>query len=234
MKKEMRKALLKVYENLDAAGRRQYERGVHDQGERSKVTGGHHMDPVAETIRNDLIACGYSENDVLCTGRNLKLPGYFRPSKNWDILAFDGEDLLAAIELKSINSSFSNNSNNRTEESLGSAVDAASAIKNDLIPFKTTPPVLGYVLLIRMCETSTVPSGNQRGSVYPIDTVFRNTSYFERLTIFCKRLLSERLYQAVWIVGVDTETEEIIEPSAEMSYEKFIAALKAQLQIHRA
>lgn len=234
MKDNIKKALLQMYENLDAAGKRQIERGVHDQGARSQVTSGKHLNPVAQAIRADLIGVGYNENEVYYEGGCLRLPGWFRPSKDWDLLAFDDKDLLAVLELKSINSSFGNNANNRTEESLGSAIDAAHAIKNSLIPFQTKPPMLGYVLVVRLCGESLKPGGASLNSVYPIDEVFKRASYFERLSVMCRRLLAERVYQAVWIVGVNPETGEIVEPEADLTYDKFITSLKSQLLIHRA
>lgn len=234
MNDNMKMALLQMYANLNEAEKKQAERGVHDQGARSQVTGGKHLNCVAEVIRNDLIAMGYNHKEVYYQDGCLRLPGWYRPSKDWDLLAFDDQALLAVLELKSINSSFGNNANNRSEESLGSAIDAAHAIKNDLIPFQTVPPLLGYVLVVKMCEESTRNGAKTQKSVYPIDKVFENASYFKRLTIFCRRLLAERLYQAVWIVGVDPETGDVLEPDQDLTYEKFLAALKAQLDIHRA
>lgn len=149
-------------------------------------------------------------------------------------MAFDGDDLLVGVELKSINSSFGNNSNNRAEESLGSAVDAAHAIKNELIPYKAMPPVFGYVLVVRLCDASTKPGSNPIRSVYPIDPIFCKASYLKRLTVLCRRLLTERLYQAVWVVGVDPENGVVVEPDPDLTYNKFIAALQSQLTIHRA
>lgn len=234
MRENMKQALLQMYANLDAAGKRQLERGVHDQGARSKVTSGKHLDPVAQAIRTDLIRIGYHDDEVYYKGGCLRLPGWFRPSKDWDLLAFDNGDLLAALELKSINSSFGNNANNRTEESLGSAVDAAHAIKNNLIPFQTKPPLLGYVLVVKLCEDSTRPGGVGLNCVYPIDAVYEHVSYFKRLSMMCRRLLAEQIYHAVWIVGVNPETGEIVEPEIDLTYDKFIASLESQLYIHRA
>ena len=151
MNDNMRNALLTMYKNLDEAAERQKERGVHDQGARSKVTGGKHLNVVAAALRNDLIEAGYASEDVYYENGCLTLPGWFRPSKDWELMAFDGKDLLATVELKSINSSFGNNCNNRSEESLGSAVDIAHAIKNDLVPFQVAPPVVGYVMVMRLC-----------------------------------------------------------------------------------
>lgn len=233
MRRRMQEALLEMYRNLDSAAERQELRGVHDQGERSKVTSGHHLDVVADAIREDLIAEGYNQNEVYYKDGCLRVPGWFRPSKDWDLLAFDDGDLLGIVELKSINSSFGNNANNRSEEVLGSAVDALSAIKYELIPSTTTPPALGYVLVVRMNEKSTSPT-RIRETVYPIDQIFENTSYLQRLTILCHRLLAERLYQAVWIVGVDPDSDEIYEPDRDLTYEKFLRTLAVQLDIHRA
>jgi hypothetical protein len=52
------------------------------------------------------------------------LPGFFRPTKEWDLLAIHDGKLLAVIEAKSqVGPSFGNNFNNRTEEAMGSALD---------------------------------------------------------------------------------------------------------------
>ena len=234
MKDDMKNALINMYKALEEAEKRQQERGSHDQGARSQVTGGKHFNCVAEQLRKDLLSLGYKEEDVYYENKCLSLPGWYRPSKDWDLLAFDSDELLALVELKSINSSFGNNANNRTEESLGSAVDAAHSIKNSLIPFKTVPPLIGYVLVIKICEDSIKKSKKEKKCVYPIDEVFKGASYYERLTVFGRRLLAERLYQAVWIVGVDPVKGIVYEPDENMTYEKFLASLKSQLDIHRA
>ena len=87
---------------------------------------------------------------------------------------------------------------------------------------------------MRMCDGSLKKSGSPQKSVYPIDNVFLHASYFERLTILCKRLLAERLYQAVWIVGVDPSNGEIVEPDKDLTYDKFIAVINSRLTIHKA
>jgi len=234
MHKKMETALFQMYRNLDAASQRQVLRGAHDQGARSQVTGGKHMNVIADVIRDDLISCGFKEDCVYYENGCLRLPGWFRPSKSWDLLAFEDENLLAAIELKSINSSFGNNANNRAEEALGSATDAAHAIKNELIPYKTVPPMLGFVLVVRLCDESMKPGNSTQPSIYPVDEVFADSSYMQRLSILCRRLLSERLYQAVWIVGVDPANKIIVEPETDLTYEKFLASIHSQLIIHQA
>ena len=233
MNDNMKNALLRVYSNLEDAAKRQEERGNSDQGARSEVTSGKHLDIVAEAIKEDLIAAGYSPDDVWYKDKCKTLPGWFRRSKGWDLVATDGNDLLAAVELKSINSSFSNNCNNRAEESLGSAVDIAHAIKNELIPFQVTPPALGYVIVVKLCDKSTSPV-NKSKTMYPVDEVFDETSYLQRFVVLCRRLLSERLYQAVWIVGVDPIHGIVDEPDPNLTYDKFVEVLASQKRIHNA
>ena len=63
------------------------------------------------------------------TGK-LELPGFFRPTKQWDLLVVRDQHLLAAMELKAqVGPSFGNNFNNRTEEAMGSALDSGQHIE---------------------------------------------------------------------------------------------------------
>jgi hypothetical protein len=65
------------------------------------------------------------------SGRLLTLPGYFRPTKLWDLLVIHKSELIAAIELKSQVGSFGNNFNNRTEEAIGTAHDLWTAYRQE-------------------------------------------------------------------------------------------------------
>jgi len=48
--------------------------------------------------------------------KRLELPGYFRPTKEWDLLVVRDRQLILALEVKSqVGPSFGNNFNNRTE-----------------------------------------------------------------------------------------------------------------------
>lgn len=55
MNDRIRNALLAMYRNMDDAEKRQDDRGGHDQGARSKVTSGRHLDVVADAIKHDLV-----------------------------------------------------------------------------------------------------------------------------------------------------------------------------------
>lgn len=89
-----------------------------DQGSRSAVTGGKQLDGFVELISKVAQDIGIPR-DCICLKGN-KIPGFFRPTKDWDILIISPKQkLIAALEFKSQVGSFGNNFNNRTEEALG-------------------------------------------------------------------------------------------------------------------
>lgn len=232
MDDRVKEALFEVYRLMDKAAADQDARGGSDQGARSKTTSGSHMRPLESLICEDLISRGVDPGDISCKGDNLRLPGWFRPSKEWDMLVSSDGYLVAAVELKSISSSFGNNANNRTEEALGSAIDADHAIKNSLIRFQANPPLLAYALVIKTCQQSTSPVRSSN-AVYPMDCVYENASYSKRLTELCRRMLAERLYQAVWVVCVDDVNKEIVEPDPFMSYDRFVENIAAAWRVSK-
>ncbi len=60
----------------------------------------------------------------------LTLPGFFGPTKLWDLLVIQNSELIAAVKLKSqVGPSFGNNFNNRTEEAIGTAHDFGTAYR---------------------------------------------------------------------------------------------------------
>lgn len=238
MRQEVKYAVLEMYNALDEAERLQAQRGRHDQGARSRTTAGKHLTPLAEVICNDLIAAGYNPDGLYADSGNPSdtstvVPGWFRASKKWDILAFDDDELLLAVELKSMSSSFGNNVNNRVEEVIGSAIDAKHAIVNSLISNKYAPPALGYLLILPVCDDSE-KIRRVYETHYPVDPVFHKTSYADRFEIMCRRMVDERVYQAACFIMADVEAREVYEPSTYLTYDRFIETLISQLRISRA
>jgi hypothetical protein len=73
----------------------------------------------------------------------LTLPGFFRPTKLWDLLVIRDRELVAALAFKShVGPSFGNNFNNRAEEALGTAADFWTAFREGAFG-KTPRPFLG-------------------------------------------------------------------------------------------
>lgn len=108
---------------------RQQESGGADRGFRGAVTGGKQMDGFAGVIAAIVKQAGIGKVEVW-RSRNVELPGFYRPTKQWDILVTAHGVLLAVLELKSqVGPSFGNNFNNRAEEAIGSAVDLWTAFR---------------------------------------------------------------------------------------------------------
>ena len=103
--------------------------GRADQGARSAVTGGAQMDGFIELITDLIIEAGADEKYIF-HNKHLELPGFFRPTKEWDLLVVKDNQLILALEAKSqVGPSFGNNFNNRTEEAMGSAIDLWTAFR---------------------------------------------------------------------------------------------------------
>lgn len=117
--KKARKAVKAFWGNREAAKQKQIGSGKTDQGERAGVTGGKNMDGFMALILEVIRANGLAHAQIHQKRTVLTLPGYFRPTKLWDLLVIHKGELIAAIELKSqVGPSFGNNFNNRTEEAI--------------------------------------------------------------------------------------------------------------------
>jgi len=122
------------------------KRGVSDAGLRSAVTGGAQMDGFIRLFTEMIVGAGMDEGYVY-RKRRLELPGFFRPTKEWDLVVVKSGHLVAAIEAKSqVGPSFGNNFNNRTEEAMGSALDLWTAFREGAFN-SGVQPFLGYLRL---------------------------------------------------------------------------------------
>jgi hypothetical protein len=123
IKRRTTKAVAHYWQTRAAQRRRQQENGRADQGLRSAVTGGAQMDGFIDLFTDLIVQTGVGK-ECIFRKKTVELPGFFRPTKEWDLLVIKDRTLLAAIEAKSqVGPSFGNNFNNRTEEAMGSALD---------------------------------------------------------------------------------------------------------------
>lgn len=168
--------------------------GARDAGARSAVTGGAQMDGFVGLL-TELIQEAGVDPSCIYHSAHLELPGYFRPTKEWDLRVIVDHQLIAAIEAKSqVGPSFGNNFNNRTEEAIGSAVDLWTAFREGGL-HKGVAPWLGYIFLLEECPESLRPVkvSEPHFEVFP---EFKKSSYTRRYELFCKKLVRERHYSA--------------------------------------
>lgn len=148
---------------------------VRDIGTRSQVTGGGHLDAFLSIFATVAKYCGYTKDEVFFKDNQLleferkqeeceldetskeieapcknsvTLPGYFRPTKQWDLVVIRKGCLVAAIEVKGIASSFGNNMNNRAEEALGNADDINTSHEEGGFGIFPHRPWIAYLFII--------------------------------------------------------------------------------------
>lgn len=179
---------------LDAVSK-QKKSGKLDQGERAGVTGGKNMDGFIQLVCDVITSNGLPEESIQLRKRVLTLPGFFRPTKSWDLLVIHDGRLIVAVEFKSqVGPSFGNNFNNRTEEAIGTALDLNTAYREGA--FGDQPkPFVGWMMLLEDCEKSR-RAVTDRSPHFPIFDEFKGASYSERYHQLCKKLMQENLYDA--------------------------------------
>lgn len=144
--------------NRDAAQKKQIATGKADAGDRGAVSAGKNMDGFVSLLIDIIKANGLKHAEIIRDGRiPLTLPGYFRPTKMWDMLVINRGRLIAATELKFQVGSFGNNFNNRTEEAIGTAHDLWTAYREG--SFGESPrPFVGWLMLVEDAPVSRFPS----------------------------------------------------------------------------
>lgn len=209
------------------------KKGRRDAGARSAVTGGAQMDGFVDLVRELLIESGVPGPAVYCKRKEVELPGFFRPEKQWDLLIVLDGRLLATIELKSQVGSFGNNYNNRTEEAIGNAVDLRTAYRGGA--FTPSPdPWLGFLMLLEEAPGSTSPVGVTEPH-FKVFEEFRDASYARRYDLLLTRLIRERLYNGACFLLSDRTTGlngGYKEPNEELSFRCFAASIIAHATAH--
>lgn len=207
-------------------------------GTRTAVTGGAQMDGFITLVHDLLLEAGMPEEAVF-RNKKVELPGFYRPTKKWDLVVvadktlLDQKALLASLEFKSHVGSFGNNYNNRTEEALGNATDLWTAYRDGAFP--TQPrPWLGYLMLLERAPKSTRPLKVKEPHFKAFED-FRGASYAKRYEILCQKLVRERLYDAACLILSDPTTGpegEFSEPSPELGFKQFMGSLISRTVPH--
>lgn len=228
---EMSLAVRAFWDTRAAAVERQRLSGVIDQGERSGVTSGKNMDGFVALLARLVAANGLPDADVYMARGVNTLPGYFRPTKDWDLLVMHHGVLIAVVELKSqVGPSFGNNFNNRTEEAIGSALDLWTAFRDGALGDQSAP-FLGWMIFVEDAPGSTRPVRVSEPH-FNVFSDFKGTSYLERYDILCRKLVLEKCYtEAALIVstregGLEGEYGSLSEST---SFRRFATAFAAHI-----
>ena len=212
---------------------KQTSTGRADQGARSAVTGGAQMDGFIQLFTKRITDAGMDAR-YISFQKALELPGYFRPTKEWDLLVIKDGQLVLALEAKSqVGPSFGNNFNNRTEEAMGSALDLWTAYREGAFN-KNAQPFLGYFFMLEDCPASRSPVkvSEPHFKVFP---EFIGSSYAKRYELFCRKLVRERHYSAAAFITSQNDSGlrgEFLEPANDLTMKIFARTLSAHISAY--
>ena len=226
-----REAVKAFWGNRQAARQKQIASGKADQGERAGVTAGKNMDGFLALVLDIIKANGMAHAEIHQNRAMLTLPGYFRPTKLWDILVIYKGELIAAVELKSqVGPSFGNNFNNRSEEAIGTAHDLWTAFREDAFG-KQPRPFVGWVMMVEDAPESRKPVRDSSPH-FPVFDEFKGASYLKRYDLLCQRLVKEQLYTTATLIAAErsaVDTGNFTELSSMTGLRTFVSALAGHI-----
>lgn len=192
-------AIKAFWGNREAALRKQVESGNTDAGTRGAVTAGKNLDGFIALVRSLIAANGLTSAQIHTNKGLVVLPGFFRPTKQWDLLVMNDRRLVAALEFKSQVGSFGNNYNNRTEEAIGSAHCLWTAFRDGALG-DGPRPFLGWLMVVEDARKSSKPIKNNEPH-FPVFPEFRGASYLQRYDLLCQKLMREQLYSSATLLA---------------------------------
>jgi hypothetical protein len=212
---------------------KQTSAGRDDQGARSAVTGGAQMDGFIRMFTAIITQSGVDAR-YIAARQSLELPGYFRPTKQWDLLVVKDGRLIVALEAKSqVGPSFGNNFNNRTEEAMGSALDLWTAFREGAFN-GSVQPFVGYFFMLEDCLSSQSPVAVKEPH-FKVLPEFAGSSYARRYELFCRKLARERHYTAAAFITSRRDSGPdgaFLEPAADLAMAVFVRSLAAHVSAH--
>ncbi|WP_250532321.1 PaeR7I family type II restriction endonuclease [Caballeronia sp. ATUFL_F1_KS39] len=235
--RKAREATMAFWGNRQKALEAKIAAGTTDVGERGAVTAGNTMDGFVALIIDLVHANGLGHASIYRNRAALTLPGFFRPTKLWDVLVIQDKRLVAAVEMKShVGPSFGNNANNRAEEAIGTAHDFWTAYRDGA--FGNQPkPFVGWLAMIEDAEKSRRPGKREASQHFPVFPEFKNASYLQRYDLLCQKLVKENLYSAACTLASPREavtTGEFTDMSELSSLRSFIASFAGHIAAEAA
>jgi hypothetical protein len=208
-------------ETAQAGGRAQ-------EGNRSAVTGGAHLDGLNHLVVEEIKRAGMSDGLTFVTGQRARLAGYYRSSKAWDLAVLKDDKPVLVVEYKSMSGSEGKNLNNRADEVFGVAEDARQAEAHGLLP-KDLRRAYVFIMGITSESTRPVAIGHLIGKG---DPEFSGASYLQRTAIMCRRLRETGLYDMTWAVGVQEIPFMWHDPDPRVGWDRFASDIHQAFSHH--
>jgi len=229
--KRLAKAVKSFWKSQEGALLAKKESSRPDTGKRGAVTSGKHLHSFIDLIGEIVRENGLEAASLRRHGSQATIPGFFRATKDWDLLIVHQGMLVAAIEMKSMGSSFGNNLNNRAEEILGQSLDFLKAHERRV--FRDCPkPFLGYCVVLADSPKihRPVSSTSPHFDVLP---EFAKAGYAQRFNLLCRKMVGEEMYSEAALLlsepeaGLKTGQSRSLDDAT--SFKRFISGLAAHV-----
>ena len=175
------------------------------EGNRGIMIGGGAMDGFASAARTVALSAGVPESDIIISrsaqDKRATLPGFFRPSKNFDFVIIHDQIPVVALEFKSINSSFGNNMNNRADEAIGQGTDLNAMYDSNGIPEGEF--FSGYILCMADNEGSNTATREITLPLISLNVEMNGLSYQGRGDAMCLRLEEQSIWTCTSFLSSD-------------------------------
>ena len=202
----LRKAVAHYWRTLAAQSSKQ--KAGMDHGRRSPFTGGKQIDGFCELVDWGLRENGLDEASIYVRS-DRDLPGFFRPTMEWDMLVVHEGRTIAAIEFTSQRlPPLASGTNTRIEETIGMASDVWTAFREGAYRAPRKRPWLGWVMLVE----DRAESG----------------AYGRRYEQILHKFTHERLFDSAALLasaGKGGAQGAFIEPAENLSMKRFLASL---------
>jgi type II restriction enzyme len=227
---QARDAIRAFWGNREAALRRQRALGNVHAGTRGAVLAGNNLDGFRAMVLALVKANGLAHAEIHTSRSLVVLPGFFRPTKQWDTIVMVEGRLVAALEFKSQIGSYGNNYNNRTEEAIGSAHCLWTAYREGALGDQPRP-FLGWLMVVGDDAKSRSPvrASAPHFAVFP---EWKDASYQRRYDLLCQKLVREQLYSAAALLTTPAtakDSGEYADLSQLSSLHTFVTALAGHI-----
>ncbi|MFQ5569971.1 MAG: PaeR7I family type II restriction endonuclease [Rhodothermales bacterium] len=210
-------------------------KGEHlEEGKRPQyaIRAGKHLDGIVDLLETIAKQNGPDDLEVHRQRAYVSLPGFYRATKEWDLVITHQGQLIAAVEIKSQVGSVGNNFNNRCEELLGSAVDLLDALKEGAFGKNAPKPFMGYLMVMEDNETAHSPVATS-SEHFAIFQEFQDASYAERYQIACRKVVHAGLYDAAALILSPEDkgytTGLYVEPNLRYGLRQLVKSLAAKV-----
>jgi hypothetical protein len=203
---QARDAIKAFWGNLEATTKKKNASGTAVVGTSGAGAADKRLDGFRSLILSLVHANGLERAQVHTNSGLEVLPGFFRPTKQWDTLIMNDGRLVAALEFKSQVGSFVESYDHRTEEAIGTAHCLWTAYRDGALG-NQPKPFLGWFMVAEDAPVSrsALPNEEPHFKVFP---EFNGVSFLKRYDLLCQKMVKEQLYSAAALLATPADSGE--------------------------